>query len=71
MLVLSRHTGEEIWLDGGKVRIVIVSVIGGRVRVGIDAPPECKIIRRELATTGDPTVDHTPLVESKKLRGGL
>lgn len=71
MLVLSRHAGEEIWLYGGKIKICINSVTGGKVKIGIEAPDDCPIMRRELITTGDPAIDPAPLVKPKELRGGI
>jgi carbon storage regulator len=47
MLVLSRKTGEEI-LIGENVRLVINRVSGNRVTIGIVAPPDMHIVRREL-----------------------
>lgn len=46
MLVLSRKQGEAIMI--GEVEITIVRVTGGAVRVGINAPKEVKILRKEL-----------------------
>jgi len=47
MLVLSRRPGEAL-LIGQDVRIVILSVEGERVRVGIEAPREVPVLRAEL-----------------------
>lgn len=47
MLVLSRKIGEEIVANG--VTFKILGMQGGRVRVGIVAPPEVPIKRGELA----------------------
>jgi len=47
MLVLSRKTNEEI-LIGNDVRITIVSMQGGKVRLGIDAPRDTNVVRTEL-----------------------
>ncbi|WP_129723362.1 carbon storage regulator [Xylanivirga thermophila] len=47
MLVLTRKKGEEI-LIGKDIRIAIVGVEGDKVKVGIDAPGEMAIVRREL-----------------------
>jgi carbon storage regulator len=47
MLVLSRKHGEEI-LIGDDVVITIVSVKGGDVRLGITAPRNVPVYRREL-----------------------
>ncbi len=48
MLVLERQQGEGFLIDG-KIRVVIVRVEGRQVKVGIQAPPEVKIVREELA----------------------
>lgn len=55
MLVLSRKIGERIDIDGG-ITVTIVRIDGIRVAIGIDAPDEVKIMRRELLppdATGD------------------
>ena len=46
MLVLSRNQGETI--HAGGVVIHVVRVKGGRVRIGIQAEKEIKILRGEL-----------------------
>lgn len=52
MLVLSRKTGQQIVI-GGNVVVTITGIDGGRVKVGIDAPPEIHIARGELESRGD------------------
>jgi len=47
MLVLTRKAGEGIKLDEN-VTINILSVEGDRVRIGIQAPKDMRIIRCEL-----------------------
>ena len=47
MLVLSRKTGEGITLDQDVV-IEVLSIEGDRVRIGIQAPKEMRIFRKEL-----------------------
>lgn len=47
MLVLSRRDGEQI-LVGDDVVIKVLSIAGGRVRVGIEAPRHVSIRRSEL-----------------------
>ena len=47
MLVLSRKSGESINL-GNDIKIAILSVEGDRVRIGIEAPKDIKILRTEL-----------------------
>ncbi len=48
MLILGRRVGDSILIEGG-IRIVVVSCDRGGVRIGIDAPPELKILRGEIA----------------------
>lgn len=47
MLVLSRKKGESI-IIGDDIEIVIQSIEGDTVRVGIKAPRSVQIIRKEL-----------------------
>ena len=53
MLVMTRKVGERIVI-GDNVTITVVRIAGGMVRIGIDAPPEYTVVRREL--TGDSAV---------------
>jgi len=48
MLILSRKPGDAILIDGG-VRIVVLSVESGGVRLGIEAPAAVGIVREEVA----------------------
>ena len=48
-MVLSRKPNEEIWLSGGTIRIAVVDIRGDRVRIGITAPKEVDVHRREVA----------------------
>lgn len=52
MLVLTRKPGQTITLGGHTITITIIKTQSGRVRVGIDAPREVKILRGELAKKG-------------------
>ena len=47
MLVLSRKESEKIKL-GDEITITVVRVSGDRVRIGIEAPKDMIILRREL-----------------------
>lgn len=47
MLVLSRSRDQEIVIDS-RIRIRIGEVIGGRVKLLIEAPPECAVRREEV-----------------------
>ncbi|EMI46099.1 carbon storage regulator CsrA [Rhodopirellula sp. SWK7] len=52
MLVLSRKTDESIVINEN-VTAVILSVQGGKVRIGIEAPKEVPIMRREIANNAN------------------
>ncbi|MBI1901486.1 MAG: carbon storage regulator [Planctomycetia bacterium] len=47
MLALTRRIGEEIIIDRG-VRVVVLAVHGRRVRLGIEAPPDVRVDRKEI-----------------------
>lgn len=50
MLVLTRKTGETL-IIGDDIEIKITDISGDKVRVGIKAPAELKILRGELTET--------------------
>jgi carbon storage regulator len=50
MLVLSRKQNERIRV-GDAVVVTIVRVSGDKVRIGIEAPPEMRVLRDELQPT--------------------
>jgi carbon storage regulator len=47
MLVLTRQIGEEIVIDGN-IRIMVTAVKGGKIRLGIVAPPSVMVDRKEV-----------------------
>ena len=47
MLVLTRKAGERL-LIGDAVAVTVVSVRGGKVRLGVSAPPEVRVDRAEV-----------------------
>lgn len=70
MLVLSRRTNDVI-LVGDSIRIQVLDIRGGRVRLGISAPPEVPVHRAEIAdrclkepvqTGGQVIVEHGEVV---------
>jgi len=54
MLVLSRKESEKIML-GDSIVLTIVRVSGDRVRLGIEAPSDMLILRKELDQTEAPS----------------
>jgi len=55
MLVLSRKVGQKIVL-GDQVTITINRISGGRVSLGITAPPGVRVVRSELGPLDSPAV---------------
>lgn len=47
MLVLTRKPGEQI-IIADNIRITVVSIGPGRVKIGIEAPPSVKVDRQEI-----------------------
>jgi carbon storage regulator len=47
MLVLTRRIGEEIVIDGS-IRVTIVAIQEGRVRLGVTAPENVRVDRQEI-----------------------
>jgi carbon storage regulator CsrA len=48
MLVLTRKPGEKIVIGNG-ITVKVVEVQGNRVRIGIGAPDDVRVLRGELA----------------------
>jgi carbon storage regulator len=57
MLVLSRKSNEKIHIDHN-ITLTVVEIKGNRVKIGIKAPDNCRILRAEVlenaATTQQP-----------------
>ena len=47
MLILTRNAGEEIAINDD-IKVVVLGVRGGQVRIGIDAPFDVKVYRKEI-----------------------
>jgi carbon storage regulator len=64
MLVLSRKLGEKIVI-GGSIEITVVGLDRGKVRIGISAPPEVTVHRKEvfdrIVDFADPSVPAGPV----------
>jgi carbon storage regulator len=48
MLVLTRKLGETIVI-GENIRLTVLAIQGNKVRLGIDAPPDVRVDREEVA----------------------
>lgn len=47
MLILTRKAGETIVINDN-IRVTVLQVNGGQVRIGIEAPPEIAVHRSEI-----------------------
>ena len=56
MLVLSRKPGEKIHV-GTAITITVLRVEGNRVRIGIDAPADVRLVRAELGLPDTSTAE--------------
>jgi carbon storage regulator len=54
MLILTRQTNERL-LIGEDIVIEVREVRGNQVRIGIEAPPEVKVLREELVERREPS----------------
>jgi carbon storage regulator len=75
MLVLTRKLGEEIVIDGD-IRVTVVEVANGRVKLGIVAPKSVRVDRSEVREQREradaplpPAILHNRLTESAKRPG--
>jgi carbon storage regulator len=59
MLILSRKLDEQILIGDGIV-ITVVSIRGGKVRIGIEAPPNVSIHRQEVLQSQSEKPDAEP-----------
>ena len=66
MLVLSRKEGEAIIINGN-IEIKIIEISGDKIKVGIEAPHDIKILRSELCQTVESNKQAATKVEPNKL----
>lgn len=64
MLVLSRRESERIKL-GDSIVVTVVRLAGDRVRLGIEAPADVRVLRSELDSQANPP----PLRPESRLNG--
>ncbi len=48
MLVLTRRPDEEFTFPGLNITVKVLSVSGNKIRIGIDAPQDISVVRREV-----------------------
>ncbi|MDL2252736.1 carbon storage regulator CsrA [Ruminococcaceae bacterium OttesenSCG-928-I18] len=67
MLILTRKAGQGFTI-GEDVEITITEISGDKVRVGINAPKEIKILRSELTQTVEQNVQAAGPASSEAIR---
>ena len=50
MLILTRKRGESIVIDG-KIEIKVTDISDEKIKLGVEAPPDMKVYRKELYET--------------------
>ena len=66
MLILSRKPGESLNINE-EIEIKIIEINGDKVKIGISAPGNVKILRSELCQTMESNKDAATGVAPKKL----
>ena len=69
MLVLSRKPGEKL-LIGDQITITIVEVQGNRIRIGIEAPDDVRVLRSELTEWHEPVSVGQPVLAGSRFAKG-
>jgi carbon storage regulator CsrA len=59
MLVLSRRPGEQVRI-GDDITLTVIEAVGGRIKLGIEAPRHVPIMRGELGGSGGGSPAHVP-----------
>ena len=67
MLVLTRHLGQQVKIDGPCI-ITLVDIDRGQVRLGFEADRDVSILRTELMKSKDQAA---PQRKRRDLRGGV
>ena len=69
MLVLTRRPGESI-IIAGNIKLTVVSVGPGRVKIGVEAPPHVRVDRQEIHDKIEQSTDVLAAVASEMNRDG-
>jgi carbon storage regulator len=71
MLIVSRKQNESIFLGDLPIKITVIETRDGRVKLGIDAPRDVRIVRAEVAEVGEYNKDATASRLPKELLNKL
>lgn len=58
MLILTRRTGESIVISD-EIEIRVLDIGDGRVKIGIEAPRNVKVLRKEVQSTIEANIEAT------------
>ncbi|MBE6845354.1 MAG: carbon storage regulator CsrA [Ruminococcus sp.] len=70
MLILSRKSGETLLINN-EIEVKIIEINGDKVKIGIQAPKDVKILRQELRQTMDSNKASATKMSPAKLRNML
>lgn len=70
MLILSRKSGETLLINN-EIEVKIIEINGDKVKIGIQAPKDVKILRQELRQTMDSNKASATRMSPAKLRNML
>lgn len=70
MLILSRKSGETLVINN-EIEVKIIEINGDKVKIGIEAPKNVKILRQELRQTMDSNKASASKMSPLKLRNML
>lgn len=56
MLVISRKSGESFYI-GDEIEVIVLDIANSKIKVGINAPGDFKIVRKELKETQRANLD--------------
>jgi len=60
VLILTRRVGETLTI-GDNIEVTVLEVRGGQVRIGVNAPRDVVVNRKEILTRLKPEADTTDL----------
>ncbi|MGN0613883.1 MAG: carbon storage regulator CsrA [Porcipelethomonas sp.] len=70
MLILSRKTGETLLIND-EIEVKIIEINGDKVKLGIEAPKNVKVLRKELRQTVESNVASSAAMTPAKLHDML
>lgn len=66
MLIISRKPGESFLIDKN-IEITILETTGDKIKIGINAPKEIKIVRKELLETQNANLESSKTVNENEI----